>query len=460
VALVASLLIAFTGFLTPAIAASPLAEDADATGPTVHSVGVEQNVRVTVHNETTAYDEGERLTNAGLYPLNETSQPTVVASAEGQQATIRNLSLVVTYEAATREDREDPFYTGTQVLETVEPDAPTASVETAVPIREVFDRQRQLQAEFGGETEITASLHTRVTYAYSPVDGPTRTESLRVGGTIERTERLVGLPHDTERKTQTTGGSAAARSDTSTLVNGLALLVGILAALGLVATRAAVSRIDAEAVERALQRRRFEEWVTEVESYTPQGNSHVVEVSSLGDLVDLAIDTGERVLSPADMEEYLVVDGNTVFRYAPSTEAKSAMRFGFSEFERTLPDPSNVLDGDSQDPFAEAQGNDGETSGGAVGMGADGVEFDPKTGGDREVESDHDDVGDLFGIGEEHADETDGVEPDDADGVEPDDAESDGAESDEAESDETESDHPDSDTMDEWFGDESKADET
>ena len=415
-ALIVSLLVAFTGFMTPAIAASPLAEDGAATEPTVHSVGIEQNVHVTVLEETTAYDEGEQLANTGLYPLNGTSKPTVVASAEGQQATIRNLSLVLTYAVAPRDEPDDPFYTDARVLETIEPDAATASVETAVPIHEVFARQRQLQEEFGTQTEVTADLHTRVTYAYSTPESATRTDSVRVGGTIERTEKLVGLPHDTERETHTTG-QAATTNDSATLVNGLALLVGILAALGLVATRAAISRIDAEAVERALQRRRFEEWVTEVESYTPQGNSHVVEVASLGDLVDLAIDTGRRVLSPADMDEYLVVDGNTVFRYAPSTEAKSAMQFGFSEFEGTLPDASNALEGDSQDPFGESRGTDGETPVGMEGTGEDSVEFDPEIDGDEGLESD------------EVTDEAD-------------------------------SDHWEPESMDDWFGEESTSDET
>ena len=418
-ALVVSLLVAFTGFLTPAIAASPLAEDTEATDPTVHSVGVEQNVHVTVLNDTTAYDEGEQLANTGLYPSNGTSQPTVVASAEGQQATIRNLSLVLTYAVAPRDDRENPFYTDARVLETAEPDAATASVRTKLAIREVFARQQQLQEEFGTEVEVTADLHTRVTYAYSTPEGATRTESVRVGGAIERTEKLVGLPHDTQRETHTTG-QAATTNDSATLVNGLALLVTILAALGLVATRAAISRIDAEAVERALQRRRFEEWVTEVESYTPQGNSHVVEVASLGDLVDLAIDTGRRVLSPADMDEYLVVDDNTVFRYAPSTEAKSAMQFGFSEFEGTIPDASNALEGDSQDPFGESQGDDGETPVEMEGMGEDSVEFDPEMDGDEGLESDE---------------VADG--PDEAD-----------------------SDHWEPESMDDWFGEESTSDET
>jgi hypothetical protein len=357
---VLSLLVAVTGFVTPAIGASPLADTAD-TEPSVHSVGVEQRVEVTVLEDTAAYDAGEELTNDGVYPLANTTPPTVVGSAEGQQARITNLSLVLTYTVAPPEEPDTPFYTRSRVLKTVEADAATASVRTHVPVREIFNKQRRLEEEFGAEAIVGATLHTRVTYTYSTPAGRTRSGSLEVGGAIDRTEKLYRLPDDTRRETIRTGESGTTRSERASLANGIAILAGILAVVGLVVTKASVSRIDAEAVEAALQRRRFDEWVTEVESYTPQGNSHVVEVGSLGDLVDLAIDTGRRVLSPADMDEYLVVDDGTVFRYSPSSGTKSALQFGFSAFD-TAPS-EGPADLGATDEFAVEAGDGSDTSG-------------------------------------------------------------------------------------------------
>jgi hypothetical protein len=369
VILVVALTVALTGFLTPALAASPLADHGGAD-TTIHSVGVRQDVRTTTTNDTTAYDPGEPLENQGTYPLNDTEPPVVTATAEGQRATITNLSLVLRYAVATRERPDDPFYERSTVLQSVEPDAATASVQARLPIADVFARMDALQREFGTQAEVRATLHTRVTYAYAtPAAGAnsdsegatagTRTASVRVGGPVERTEKLYHVPHGTQRQTHRTGADGPTRSATASLVNWLAVLVALLAAIGLVATKATVSRIDPDRVERALQRRRFEEWVTEIDSYTPQGNSHVVDVKSLGDLVDLAIDTQHRVLSPEDMDEYLVVDDDVVFRYAPSSGTRSALQFGFAELETAIPAaPAEI--GGRDDGAPGTNGVDGE----------------------------------------------------------------------------------------------------
>jgi hypothetical protein len=381
VVLLVSLLIAFTGFLTPAVSASPLAEEAS-TGTTVHSVGLQQNVRTTVVENTTAYDEGDRLRNNGMYPLNNTTTPVVLATAEGQQATITNLSLVLTYTVTPPDDRDEPFYTRTAVLESVQPDADTARVRTEFPVREVFATKNRLRDEFGRGVEVTATIHTEATYAYSSADDVTRTGSLRVGGTVSRTEKLYRLPHATERDTHTIGQPSTAASGLPSLVNGIALLVGVLVVLGLIVTYASASRSDPERVEAELQRQRFNEWVTEVDSYTPRGNRHVVNVNSLGDLVDLAIDTQRRVLSPADMDEYLVVSDNTVFRYAPSTGSQSALQFGFSDVEGPLPEVPEAPGTDDEAAFG--MGDDAAP----FGTNDDGTPFETRDGDETEFEWD------------------------------------------------------------------------
>jgi len=70
--------------------------------------------------------------------------------------------------------------------------------------------------------------------------------------------------------------------------------------------------------------------VTEVESYTPQGDVNTVEVTNLNDLVNLAIDTNQRVLFHRPVEEYIVVDDDVMYKFTPDLgeDAGSTELFG------------------------------------------------------------------------------------------------------------------------------------
>ncbi len=97
------------------------------------------------------------------------------------------------------------------------------------------------------------------------------------------------------------------------------LVLSLLGLLGLVGTRY-TGRLDVTAAERdrlAFERARgeFDEWSTAVGVDRP---ADPVTVHTLDGLVDLAIDTGERVLEAPEYERYYVFDDRTHDYVAPA----------------------------------------------------------------------------------------------------------------------------------------------
>lgn len=351
-AVVIGSIIAFTGVATPAIAASPLHESQSSDRVT-HTTGVSQSVTVDVIEDTNAYAAGDTLTDRSLYPLGGTAAPVVTATADANEATLTYIAVTVRYEAAPRNDVNDPFYTDENVIIERSPDATEADVEATVPIRDVLAEKQSLENEFGSDVVVQASVTTDVRYEYTPVDGPVVEETVSIGGPIERAGNMYGIPSDSTQTTHTSGTAITETTSVASFVNGASLTAILAGVLGIISGVVAARRIDAKAVSREIQKRRFRDWVTEVESYTPHGPVNVVEVTSLNDLVNLAIDTQRRVLYHSRVNEYIVVEGGTMFKYTPDGEGSSGNTelFGMNPDDLDLgPPPRNFA---SSPPMSE-----------------------------------------------------------------------------------------------------------
>ncbi|WP_240148955.1 DUF5305 family protein [Halorubellus sp. JP-L1] len=352
VALLSTTMLA-TGFVTDASALSPLADD-DEEALSFHAASVEQHATVTVRNDTDAYDAGETLRDTSLYPRSNASDPTVTAAASIDHGRLESLNVTVTYTATRSTDSGDAFYTKDVVIAVADKPGSQANVSADLPIEDVFATRDDLEAEFGNGVSVSVSIATAATYSYEPATGGTVTRTIETGGAVEPIGNLYALPTGSERATHRPGAPADASGGMSQFLNWLAL-VALLSSLAFgVATTVGNRNIDANAVAREIQWQRFRDWVTEVESYTPQGDVNTVEVTNLNDLVNLAIDTNQRVLFHRPVEEYIVVDDDVMYKFTPDVgeDAGSTELFGLrkEDLEETeFPNSETFTASDSTD---------------------------------------------------------------------------------------------------------------
>lgn len=324
-----------TNVATPALAVSPLADDSQPE-QTTHLAGVSQGATVTIINSTDAFTDGQTLEDRSAFPLQNASAPVVTASGDAQNATVNTIEIRITYTASSTGDPGDTFYTNEETVATKEIGGPSGAVESVVDIRSVFATKTDLEDEFGSGVTVTPTIESIVTYQYTSVTGQTLTGTVSAGGEITAVGALYSLPSRTNRQRHETG--PAVTDTTSPLVNTTIGAVGA-AFLSLFAGALFIGRRgDRQALGRRIEAKRFDDWVTEIESYTPRGNLNVVHVDTIAGLVNLAIDIHERVLYTAQLEEFIVVDDNTMYKYRrdDSDVVGWSEFFGFS---RTGPDP-------------------------------------------------------------------------------------------------------------------------
>jgi len=155
------------------------------------------------------------------------------------------------------------------------------------------------------------------------------------GEPVERTERYeLGLEPDGSTYAVSTnetedGSEQQVESEVTTASAGLsdsllplALLLGSLGGLGAVVAakhsgRLAPSEAELERLRSEYEREEFDEWISRGSLPDAVRDRPRIEVSTLEDLVDVAIDCDRRVLEDESAGGYYVVDGEAVYVYEP-----------------------------------------------------------------------------------------------------------------------------------------------
>lgn len=302
-----------TTAVTPALAISPLAEDPQ-PDPRTHIAGVSQEATVTTTGSTAAFREGQTLEDRSVFPLQNASTPVLTVSGDGQDATVTTIEVQTVYTASSGTD-SGRFYTTRETIATKQIDGTSGRLETPVNVSAVFDTQARLEDEFGSGVTITPTIRSIVTYQYTAVAGQTRTRTVTVNGEVTAVGNLVSLPGGANQRRETTGPPTT--DPISPLVNTAigAFGVGFIILFGAVVFVSGQS--DRRELDRQIQANRYDEWVTEIHSYTPREELIVVQVDTLVGLVNLAIDINDRVLYTPELGRYIVVDGDTLYKYQP-----------------------------------------------------------------------------------------------------------------------------------------------
>lgn len=324
------ILLLLTNIATPAIALSPLAEEKTQPQQSTHIAGVSQETTVTVTDTSNAFEKGEELKDKSYYPIQNTANPTITTRGDGQSTTVTKIEIYITYTATSRDSPNEPFYTKREQIAIKEVQSSKNIIRTPVNITEVFQTQQKLKGELGSDVVITPTIKSVVTYQYSSASNEDVTSTVSVSGNIERLDELYSLPTDSNQVRHEIGSR---ENNQPSIVN---TILGALTAAFLVLFAAIViigRREEITELGKQIQAKRYDDWVTEINSYTPANDPVTVEVKSLSGLVNLAIDTHERVLYTEKLDEYIVVDGKTMYKYRSEDSDKTGGTeyFGFKQ---------------------------------------------------------------------------------------------------------------------------------
>lgn len=290
--------------------------------------------RATVVNGTAAFAEGSTLRNRSVYfrkitpTMNGSFAYTYRATGGGDLTVETTVSLVFRSIEQAQEEQGNAtvFWRDSRVLrreraEGVAPaDRVTASFSTNVSA--AADQLRQIDEQLGGtpgQLEVAVVAETVITGTRNgqPVD-VTRTYRLPIDPSdgVYRVEDPGAVTESGSQTTQVTVpatyGSLRRLGGPALLVLSLAAVVGL--AYGKWTDRLAVTATEREWLAYRSERDAYDEWIT-TGRVDADATEESITVDSLRGLVDIAIDTNNRVIEDEHRGTFLVLDDGRRYRF-------------------------------------------------------------------------------------------------------------------------------------------------
>ncbi len=276
----------------------------------------EETVETDLHTsaEVTAddapWERGTTLENSPVY-LTDAS-PTVTLEP---RTTVPDDSATVSHQLTLRlEATQDgePFWEDERTLideeATVEDGEAVSTAD--LDVRELYSTVENTSETLSGVGSISASVHLSVQYDTGTYEGTLDTDapfqltsdSYWIDGSLADSEtHATTVPIETTEPVDWT-------------------LVGFLAVLGFFAFGAAVGVVraedpDVEAIRQRLHQERYAEWISPGRLPMWVGQDYV-ELETLEDVVDVAIDTNQRVVHDRQRNLFAVISGEVVYYYS------------------------------------------------------------------------------------------------------------------------------------------------
>jgi hypothetical protein len=298
-----------------------------------------------VRPDTLAFAEGDVLQNRSLYYRGVTpilSGTYTVDHAGSPSSITSQTDLSIVLRAVTDADEQQ------EILWQVS--RPVVSIETAdasadqphrvafeVNTSEQIEETRRIREDLGstvGEPQILlqASTTAEATVAGEQVR-QRRTDLLRIrpqGGVYEVIPATSGAQQESVSETVT----VPIEQDPLRAYGSIfAMIVGLLGGIGLWYLdrdgRLDVPPATAATIRAARERDSFDEWISRGRVPPEGDDERVIEVDSLEDLVDVAIDSERRVIED-DSGEFVVFDGTTRYRFGDGGATSMASRHSHS----------------------------------------------------------------------------------------------------------------------------------
>jgi hypothetical protein len=257
------------------------------------------------------WEAGTELEDNPVYTLPETPELTVAA-----ETSVPSDDAEVVHEVRVRHEAEHEDAVFWE--ETVRDERTPATVEdgiarseTAIDVASLAADRTDVEAEFEGVGTVRTVLEVVAVY-----DTGTHADEQTLSSTLELTEEAYWL-EETELEASTDHSETAqvevGESPNGAVVAGLAA-VGLLAlgGAGVVHTRRPV---DTESARRSVHERRYAEWISEGSIPMWVGDYHV-ELDTLEDVVDVAIDTNARVVHDRQRGLFAVVNDDVVYYHS------------------------------------------------------------------------------------------------------------------------------------------------
>ncbi|WP_226480724.1 DUF5305 domain-containing protein [Natrinema amylolyticum] len=290
------------------------------TSPQFDEEAVTANVGTSaiVTESGTLWTDGEELSNSSVYFLNASPELTVAPETKLRNETggtpIEDGD--VTHEVVLRfEANRDgsAFWNEThQVLrESPSVENGVATSRATIDVESYRQRQRQLEREVSGVGSVELVMELRVEY-----DTGRHRGTLTTATPVTITEDAYWLEEslaDSASHSHRSGTTRTTESRNPALVGGLSVLGTLsLAGAAIVARR---SPTDVEAARRAVHEQRYAEWISRGSIPMWIGDYHV-SLDTLEDVVDVAIDTNERVVHDTQRGLFAVVNDGVVYYYS------------------------------------------------------------------------------------------------------------------------------------------------
>lgn len=314
---VAVLAVAGAGLL---FASPPMIDSTEERATTV--VEVDTHTSAVVTEETTLYEEGTRLDDRSVYLRTATPNLTVSTTATPAGAATVDQRLSLVYRA---ERGDDVVWSETVPLavERTSTDG-SARIRATIDVRDVERRLQTITSEVGGAAVVRVYLQHDLSYAADGHEGErTNTVPLKitqdsyslsggVGGPVEVTETVpTSRPDPAVADVFTIAGKEVIVPTQAVWLLG----IGLLALFGSVlAERERRRNPDPRAIDRELERTQFSEWVSAGRVDVGNAETYAV-VDTLGDLVDVAIDSNRRVVHDREAGRYVVTVDDSVYTF-------------------------------------------------------------------------------------------------------------------------------------------------
>lgn len=348
IAIVCGLIIS-TGFVTPASAYSPttLASDDDQRPPQItHSVDQAQEISATVDTTTPAYTEGERLSNVNTYPLDAVTDIQITTTAAGTETSLSQHRLLIQYEA-TVNGQSSPFWTKTTTVDQTEIESNTQSepitLESTVNISKVHGQLQKFNDEFEGDASVKAYTIVKTDYSYESSESRASTsDPVITSATATHKQEIVfgnsvfTIPTSGDTTSTTTGQpgqSEDASSNLGNIVSTFMLLISTSIG-GFCYSRR--NHYDPETLEMRIEEIQHEEWITVLNTLDTTSTTTTSIAANLEDIIDLAIDKGDRVVYCIDRQLFVFVDDETEYIYSPPEPPLIAEEIDTSNFDIAL----------------------------------------------------------------------------------------------------------------------------